>query len=227
MIPFLADRSLGRILPLIAAAFLANALQAAEPLAAVAVPPKDALARLLDGNQRFALGKPEHPNQTAARRAENATSQSPFAIIVSCSDSRVGPEVVFDAGIGDLFVVRTAGEVVTDVELASIEYAAEHLGTTLIVVLGHERCGAVAAAIAGGEAPGHMGALVSAIKPAVEETKDQPGDHAELAMRAQVKHTVAQIAADSPLLTEPIKAGKLQVVGARYDLDTGKVELLP
>jgi carbonic anhydrase len=215
-----------RAVALITAALLMNGLQAAE-LIPPGVQPKEALARLLAGNQRFVLGQQEHPNQTAARRAENANSQNPFAIIVSCSDSRVGPEVVFDAGIGDLFVVRTAGEVVTDVEMASIEYAAEHLGTTLIVVLGHERCGAVAAAIAGGEAPGHLGALITAIKPAVEETKDQPGDHAELAMRAQVKHTVAQLTADSPLLSEPIKAGKLEVVGARYDLDTGKVEILP
>lgn len=211
---------------LIAAVFLTSGLQAAEHAAAV-VPPKEALARLIDGNQRFVNEKLEHPHQTAARRAENATSQSPFAIIVSCSDSRVGPEVVFDAGIGDLFVIRTAGQVVTDVELASIEYAADHLGTTLVVVLGHERCGAVAAAIAGGDAPGHIGALITAIKPAVEETKDQPGDRADLAMRAQVMRTVTQLKADSPLLSEPVKAGKLVVVGARYDLDTGKVELLP
>jgi carbonic anhydrase len=190
------------------------------------MPPDQALKRLLDGNQRFVDEQMQHPHQTAARRAENAESQSPFAVIVSCSDSRVGPEVVFDAGIGDLFVVRTAGQVVTDAELASIEYAADHLGTSLIVVLGHERCGAVAAAVAGGDAPGHIGTLIAAIKPAVDETKEQPGDHAENAMRANIKHTVSQLTADSPILSDPIKSGKLVVLGARYDLDTGKVDIL-
>jgi carbonic anhydrase len=186
----------------------------------------EALKRLIDGNQRFAEEKPQHPHQSVARRAETAQTQQPIAVIVSCSDSRVGPEVVFDQGVGDVFVVRSAGHVVGDIELASIEYAVEHLGAPLIVVLGHQRCGAVAAAVEGGEPHGHLAALIDAIKPSVEETKDQPGDHSENAMRANVRRTVEQLKNDTPVLSERIKDGKLTIIGARYDLDSGKVEML-
>jgi len=185
-----------------------------------------ALARLHDGNQRFVAGTPIPDKHLAQRRAELVNDQSPFAIIVSCSDSRVGPEVVFDLGLGDLFVVRTAGHVVDDVGLGSIEYAARHLHTPCIVVLGHQRCGAVTAAVAG-EAHGHIQALVEAIRPAVEATRGQPGDAVDNAVRASVRRVVAMLQKSEPTLSGLVKAGTLKVVGAVYNLETGRVEWLP
>ena len=192
----------------------------------ITVKPEEALKRLQVGNERFVAGTPSQTTKDAARRAEVAQGQKPFAIVVSCSDSRVGPEVVFDQGLGDIFVVRTAGHVVDDVGLGSVEYAVEHLGATLILVLGHERCGAVAATVAGGEAHGHLPAIVKAIKPAVTKSKGQPGDAVDNAVRAQVLEVATQLQKAGPVLAERVKAGKLKVVGARYDLDTGRVEVI-
>ncbi len=138
----------------------------------------------------------------------------------------MGPEIVFDQDLGDIFVIRTAGNVVGDIELGSIEYAVDHLHTTLILVAGHERCGAVSAAVEGGHAPGHLPALLNPIMPAVEKTKGQPGDAIDNAVRENVRNVVAQLNAAGPILAEEVKAGKLKVVGARYDLDTGKVEII-
>lgn len=188
--------------------------------------PDHVLQQLLAGNARYRASHPARPHQQASRRLEVAKAQHPGAIILGCSDSRVPPEVVFDQGIGDLFVIRMAGNVVDDDVLGTIEYAVEHLGSTLIVVLGHERCGAVAAAVQGGHAEGHIADLVKALMPAVEKTKGQPGDHAENAMRANVQNSVAQIANDEPLLKPAVEAGKVKIIGARYDLDTGAVEIL-
>jgi len=191
--------------------------------ASMAATPDEALQKLMDGNRRFVAGH-RLSWDVARRRAELATGQKPFAVIVSCSDSRVGPEVIFDQGLGDIFVVRTAGEVVDDIGLASIEYAVEHLGTTLVVVLGHERCGAVSAALAGGEAHGHVGSLVKAIQPAVDESKGEPGDPLDNAVRAQVRDVARQLQSAAPILSELVHEGTLRIVGARYDLDTGVVE---
>jgi carbonic anhydrase len=156
-----------------------------------------------------------------------ANGQRPFAVIVSCSDSRVPPEIIFDQGIGNLFVVRCAGNIVDDAGLGSIEYAAEHLHVSLIVVLGHERCGAVEAAVKGGEAPGHIKSLVEAIRPAVEKVKGRPGDLAENAMRGNVKLVVDHLKASKPILEHLVHKGTLSVIGARYDLDDGHVILIP
>lgn len=188
---------------------------------AASTPPSshEALDRLLAGNRRFVSGLPASRYGAAGRRKEIAEHQHPFAVVVCCSDSRVGPEVVFDQGLGDIFVCRTAGEVVDDVELGSIEYAVEHLGVPLVVVLGHERCGAVAATLKGGEAPGHIGALVKAIAPAVRESEGASGDALDNAVRAQIRAVVRQLRA-----AELLHAA--QVVGARYDLDTGVVEVI-
>lgn len=190
------------------------------------IKPEESLKRLQEGNERFVAGTPTQTTKDAKRRAEVAQGQKPFAIIVSCSDSRVGPEVVFDQGLGDIFVVRTAGHVVDDVGLGSIEYAVEHLGASLILVLGHERCGAVAATVAGGEAHGHVSAIVKAIKPAVTKSKGQPGDAVDNAVRAQVLEVAEQLRKAGPVLAERVKADKLKVAGARYDLDTGRVEVI-
>lgn len=191
------------------------------------VPPKDALALLGQGNQRYVSGHLEHPRQSPERRTELATSQAPSAVIIGCSDSRTSPEVLFDQGLGDLFVIRVAGNVVDDHALGSIEYAAEHLGTRLIVVLGHERCGAVKAAkesIAAGSVPhDHIASLVDAIRPAVEATV---GGDAEATCKANVHDVVLALRACEPVLHELADKAQIQVVGAYYDLDTGVVTFL-
>ncbi len=215
-----------RLVRLAALVFLTASLHPIYAAGPATVTADDALARLKAGNERFVTGKVIHPNADADRRAEVAKGQTPFAVIVGCSDSRVGPEVVFDQGLGDLFVIRTAGNVVDDVALGSIEYAADHLGVPLILVLGHTRCGAVSAVVAGGEAPGHVASVVDKIKPAVDETKGKPGDAVGNAIRANVRHVVNQLRNAAPILSGLVKSGKLRVVGACYDLDTGRVALL-
>jgi len=193
------------------------------------VSPNEALERLMQGNARFVFGHMTRvaPRHVADARRGVAKGQMPFAIIVGCSDSRVGPEIVFDQGLGDIFVVRTAGEVVDATALGSIEYAVEHLGSSLIVVLGHERCGAVSAAVASAKEPGHIAAVLKAIEPAVEQTKGKPGDPVENAVRAQAVDVAKQLHDAKPILAERVHSGKLKIVAARYDLDTGKVEFLP
>ncbi len=186
-----------------------------------------ATERLVEGNLRFAQGHPQHPRQTADRRAELATSQQPFAVIIGCADSRTSPEVVFDQGLGDLFVVRVAGNVLDDHALGSVEYAVDHLHTGMIVVLGHERCGAVAAArevvTSHGHAEGHVESLVAAIRPAVEATV---GQDAEATCRENVREVVKALRASQPVLRPLADAGKITVVGAYYDLDSGVVTFL-
>ena len=186
----------------------------------------EALRRLEQGNARFVAGQLSGTTAIAESRRKVAQGQKPFAIIVGCSDSRVGPELVFDQKVGDIFVVRTAGEVVDPVGLGSIEYAVAHLGSPLIVVLGHERCGAVSAAISGAKEPGHIATVLKAIQPAVRATKGQAGDPVENAVRAQALDVAAQLQASGPILKEAVQSGKLKIVAARYDLDSGKVSLL-
>lgn len=206
--------------------FIAALSVLASTVRAEAITAEAALQRLIDGNLRYAAGQTEHPRQSAERRAELAKGQAPFAIVLACADSRVAPEIVFDQGLGDLFVVRVAGNVLDNHALGSIEYAVEHLHASLIVVLGHERCGAVTAAVQGGHAPGHIHSLVQAIEPAVAAARSEPGDAVENATRANVLRVVAQLRQAEPILAEHVKSAQLQVVGGRYDLDTGAVELL-
>jgi len=183
--------------------------------------------KLIDGNKRYVDARLSHPNQTPRRRTEVAKGQHPFAAIVSCADSRVPPEILFDQGLGDLFVIRLAGPILDDAVLGSLEYAVEHLGVTYIMVLGHERCGAVEATIKGGETPGHIRSLVKAIQPAVDKAKKQPGDLLDNAVKANVAMVVQQLKSSAPILGEWVKKGDLTVVGARYDLDDGMVAVLP
>ncbi|MBA3035016.1 MAG: carbonic anhydrase [Desulfobacterium sp.] len=192
-----------------------------------AVTGKEAQQKLLDGNKRYVNEKQTHINQTAKRRIEVAKGQHPFAVVVCCSDSRVPPEILFDQGLGDLFVIRLAGNILNDEAIGSIEYAVDHLDVQYIMVLGHERCGAVGATVQGGEAPGHIGSLVKAIQPAVDKAKSQPGDVLDNAVRANVGMVVEQLKSSAPILNEFIKKGVLTVVGARYDLDDGAVAILP
>lgn len=181
---------------------------------------------LVEGNQRYMQGAFQHPNQQAERRTEVAKGQHPFAIVLTCADSRVPPEIVFDQGLGDLFVIRVAGNIIDDAILGSIEYAAEHLGTPLVVVMGHERCGAVSAAIGSGEVEGHIGSLVRAIKPAVVKAKSMPGDMVENSVKNNVAMVVEKLQNNKPILSHLVEKGKLKVVGAYYDLDDGSVSFL-
>ena len=148
-------------------------------------------------------------------------------MILSCADSRVPPEIIFDQGLGDLFAIRVAGNITDDAILASIEYAAEHLHTPLLVVMGHGSCGAVTAATEAGEPPGHMSALVRPIRPAVEKARGMPGDLVANAVRLNVEMVVAQIRDSAPLLSAMVKTGQLRVVGAVYSLENGEVTWLP
>ena len=193
---------------------------AADPTTS-SVSPDDALSRLKAGNERFANSKVSAGKPVAARRAETAHEQHPFAIIVGCADSRTAPEIIFDQNIGDLFVIRTAGNLVDDYALGSIEYAVEHLGTRLIVVLGHERCGAVTAALAGGSAPGHINSLVRDIQPAVAASKGNEGDALTNAIHENDAEVAAKIRRQAQLGEH---ASQVRIVEGYYDLDTGKVE---
>ena len=183
--------------------------------------------KLLNGNKRYLDDKPIHPNRTAQRRAEVAKGQHPFAAIVCCSDSRVPPEIIFDQGVGDLFIVRLAGNVVGDAALGSLEYAVKNLGVKYIMVLGHENCGAVKAALKGGKAPGHIGSLIKAIQPAIAKAKGQPGDPLKNAVKANIKLVVRQLKTSKPILEKRVKQGKLTIAGACYNLDDGKVTIQP
>jgi carbonic anhydrase len=205
------------------------------------ISPAEAISRLKEGNGRFTAGNLQHPHvsvdernyiaansyenagtislgmtseQAAKRRAELAKSQHPFAIILSCSDSRVPPEIVFDEGLGDLFIVRVAGNVLNDEGLGSIEYGVDILGARLIVVLGHQSCGAVDAAMktvaAKGKAPGHIQSLVTAIKPVVDST---PKGDLDTTIKANVKHVVDALRSSTPILKARVDSGDVQVIG--------------
>jgi carbonic anhydrase len=191
------------------------------------VTPKEANQRLVEGNARFVAGQAQHAHQDPDRRTSLATSQHPFAVVLGCADSRTSPEILFDQGLGDLFVVREAGNVLDDHTLGSIEYAAEHLHSPLIVVLGHERCGAVAAArdtvAANGHAEGHIDSLVEALRPAVAATA---GQDADATCKANVRNVVQALKNSEPLLRHMLEKGEVEVVGAYYDLDTGLVTFL-
>jgi carbonic anhydrase len=189
------------------------------------LPADEALARLMAGNQRYMKHKEQHPDESLARRKELVGGQHPFAVIIGCADSRVSPELLFDQGLGDLFVIRVAGNIVDDDILGSIEYAIEHLGTRLILVLGHEKCGAVSAAVEGGEAAGHLKALVAAIQPSVQETANDPGDKIHNCVIANARRVARQIRESEPILKEYVERKGLKVVAADYMLDTGKVNL--
>ncbi len=190
------------------------------------VEPEAALQRLLEGNQRFVQHNPRHPDQSSSRLQEIAQAQHPFVVILSCADSRAPAEIIFDQGLGDIFDVRIAGNVVTPEALGSLEYAVLLLGTPLLMVLGHERCGAVTAAVQGEPLPGRIGTFVRPIKPALARVKGKPGDPVENAVVANVQYQIERLKRTSTLLARQAEAGKLKIVGGRYDLDTGEVTLV-
>ncbi len=210
---------------------------------------KAALQRLVHGNLRFSSGNPSHPHQSEERRAAVLGGQVPFAAVLSCSDSRVPPEIIFDQGVGDLFVIRVAGNIVTDEVLGSIQFATEKLGVALIAVLGHQNCGAVEAAVGPARpmeadptigvwtwqsgylgtgsypASGHLGQIIQAILPAVEEARRQSGDLLENAVKANINLSVGRI--KSSISTDRMTGrGPLAVLGAYYHLNSGQVSWL-
>jgi carbonic anhydrase len=198
-----------------------RALAAPVTIAKASLTPDAALAKLLAGNQRFANQKAKQPHQGAFRLQEVAQGQKPFAAILGCADSRVPVEILFDRGLGDLFTVRVAGNVATPEEIGSLEYAAL-LGAQVILVLGHERCGAVTAALANEPVPGQIGSILEQIQPAIVATKGRSGDPLKNAIIANVKNQIATIES-SPVVKNLIQTGKLKIVGGYYDLDTGVV----
>src|ERR1700728_3878321 len=181
-----------------------------------------ALEELIAGNRRFTSGRTSSHRRDLAILQQMMEKPEPFAAVLSCADSRVPVEVVFDQTIGQLFVTRVAGNIVTPEIIASLEYAAVILGTTTILVVGHSRCGAVTAAIQGQSVPGRIGALFPYIEPAVE----QAGPDIEATVRANVLLQAARLREDSPLLAELIDAGKLKVAAGYFDLRNGEVTLL-
>jgi carbonic anhydrase len=195
-----------------------------------AISPDAALQLLVQGNERYAANAPEQKDYSAGRAAR-VSAQFPIAAILSCSDSRVAPELAFDQGPGDLFVVRLAGNFLNDDGLASLEYAVRFLRVPLLVVLGHSNCGAVAAAIKvvmdRAELPGHLPELIDSIKPAVIAAHGRhPGDLLAAAIEENVKLNVKRMHDDEPVLSEALAAKKIAAVGGVYDLATGKVSLL-
>ena len=210
-----------------ALAVTAVAADARAQLVRSADTPDAALARLMEGNARYAAGK-MNERDFSAGRAARTRGQVPFAAILSCADARVAPELAFDQGPGELFIVRVAGNFVTPDGLGSLEYGAAVLGTKVIMVLGHDNCGAINATIGalqkGNTLPGHIAGLVTAMKPAIEPVLKTPGpDMAQRAVVANVQAQVRRLQTEKPILGEAVAAGKLKVVGAYYDLATGKV----
>jgi carbonic anhydrase len=197
---------------------VALVLAAEHPAASVSA--DAALAKLKEGNLRFASSEVSQSKPTAARRIETAQEQHPFAIILGCADSRTAPELIFDQNLGDLFVIRTAGNLVDDHALGSIEYAVAHLGARLVVVLGHQRCGAVKAALESDHAPGHIESLVRDIQPAVKAAKGKPGDALSATVTENARQVAAQIKQKAALGD---LAKEVRIVYAVYDLDTGKI----
>ncbi|MGW2563468.1 carbonic anhydrase [Streptomyces sp. NPDC001514] len=192
--------------------------------------PEAAFARLTDGNKRWVSGDLRHPDRDPNRRQLVAEKQEPYGVILSCIDSRVPPELLFDTGLGDLYVMRTGGQAVGPVVIGSVEYGPMTSGTPLIVVLGHQRCGAVEAAyksIRDGEPlSGNLEAIAKALRPAYEQAVKEGGaDPVETMARAQVKLTAADLRSNQDL-APLVKKGALAVAGAYYSLDTGQVEVL-
>ena len=187
--------------------------------------PDRALQDLIDGNKRFTNRKRQNPHQDYVSIFQVAKAQTPFASILSCADSRVPSEIIFDQGFGDLFVCRVAGNIATPEEIGSLEFGSLVLGSKLIMVMGHKRCGAVDATLKGTQVPGQIGSLITAIQPSVEKSKNQPGDPLENASKANVLLQVEKLKL-STVISQLMDTGKLKVVAGYYDLDHGTVTLI-
>lgn len=197
----------------------------------------EALEHLKQGNARFVSGSYQNSGLlNQHRRSELAGGQDPWAVVLGCSDSRVPAEIIFDLGLGDLFVIRVAGNIVAPSQVGSIEFAVEKWGTPLVVVLGHTHCGAIDATLAALLAPEtthsfNVNSIVSRIKPTLQtlvETnlKEDSAELAKYAVRANIRASVSQVLYSSPILEQKVQSGRLVVVGAQYDVDTGVVDFL-
>lgn len=186
--------------------------------------------RLAAGNERFVANESIHPDQTLEDIQKMKEGQHPFAVVITCSDSRVPPELIFDQGLGDLFVVRNAGNLIDSYELGSVEYAVEHLHTPLIVVLGHSQCGAIKAYVdhPHDTIPNHIQHIVDYIKAEPEERAlvHRGIDFYDRAIEANVMHGVHELQHSEPILAKHVRSGDLEIIGALYDLESGKVRLL-
>jgi carbonic anhydrase len=206
-------------------------LRAGEPSGSIAGKMlRDASLMLLkEGNDRFVAGKAQHPNSDQERRSSTASGQEPFASVLACSDSRGPVELVFDRGVGDLFVVRVAGNIAGDSELASLEYGIEHLNTPVLVVLGHAKCGAVTAVAKGTQLHGHLHSIAEKIQPAAEKARAEstdPNDLIPRAIQANVWNTMERILRESSIIRERVDAGAVHIIGATYDVESGRVSWL-
>jgi carbonic anhydrase len=190
----------------------------------------DSFKMLMDGNGRFVSGKPLMKDVSDVKRKDLCLGQKPFAIVLTCSDSRVPPEILFDQCLGDIFVVRVAGNVVDKIELGSIEYAAEHLNSPLLFILGHSKCGAVKATIeAKGEPEGNIGEIVKKIQPAAETAKKKGGTQEEVletAIKENVKNVYNDVMTKSKIIPHLAQEGKLKIVAGEYKLDSGKIDMI-
>ncbi|HHP7241811.1 MAG TPA: carbonic anhydrase [Cyclobacteriaceae bacterium] len=187
---------------------------------------KEALNQLTEGNKRYASGNLKHPHTDMSWRESLTSGQHPFAVILSCADSRVVPELIFDAGLGDLFVIRVAGNIAKEKVVGSIEYAVKFLGTKLILVLGHENCGAVNASLSADEPVGHIGALIEKIKPAVYMAKRMKGDLLTNAIQVNAELVAEELKDSRPILQEHVASGNVKIFPAYYQLSNGEVKLL-
>nr|WP_321466505.1 carbonic anhydrase [uncultured Desulfobulbus sp.] len=187
---------------------------------------KDALQRLLDGNKRFISGKLEHPNHCEESRRGLVSGQDPIAVVLTCADSRVPPVDVFDQGLGDVFVVRVAGNIINDQILGSIEYAVAHLHTPLVMVMGHSSCGAVSAVAQGVKLDGHIASLTPSIDAALKKTKGLEGNWTNNAAKELAVATAKKIAESEPIVADLVQEGRVLVVATYYDLETGEVVVL-
>ncbi len=186
----------------------------------------EALSALKTGNIRYVKGELLHPHTDNTRRDSLQESQHPFAVVLSCADSRVVPELIFDQGLGDLFVIRVAGNIAKEKVLGSIEYAVKYLQSKLVVVLGHENCGAVKAALSSDDPGGHIGSIIEKIKPAVYMAKRMEGDLLTNSIKNNAHIVSEEIQESRPILAEAITQDGLMVVSAYYQLSTGEVEFL-
>ncbi len=185
---------------------------------------EEVITRLVQGNRRFVANQLQNQHQDQVRREELVKGQQPYAIILSCADSRVVPELAFDAGLGELFVVRVAGNVANNSSIASIEYAVAHLGSQVIVVLGHQNCGAVTAAISGGDNGHNLNHLLSHITPALASSAE--GASVNDVVKTNANHTAAALLSRSSIIRDAFEREQLSIVPAYYHLDSGEVELL-
>ena len=186
----------------------------------------EVLEQLMKGNDKFVNEQMTHGNLDKERRIELLAGQSPQAAILTCSDSRVVPEHIFDQGLGDIFIIRNAGNVVAPVTLGSLEYAAAHLKTPLMMVLGHSQCGAVGAAMAGGEPEGSLGSIMTEIGPAVSAISEDIENRYDEVIIENTKNSIKNILTRSSMIKDRVDSGDMLIIGAIYNLDSGKVNII-